>query len=502
MSVARDRAAVDDARTAAAPARSAGGSSRAASSLPVPLSPVMSTVVSVAATRRARLSRSFIAGDWNTNWLCCKAERRSCTSAWRRRRSCSARTRCSSARCSRSRATASCAATPVSTGRSDLSRSRRLGGADQRQRAQHPPTGDQRARRCRAGRAGLGGRVEGHRPCRPSPLATASAIKRPLGLRDVAGAERHRLPVAAPLLPRAGAAGVVADEEPDALRTEQRAQLRHHCSRARRCRARPEDLQHVPQQAHVAVVLVGAAGEDAEEAIGGRRIGAGRGVVPRHDASRRLAAAPTASASLARRSRVERVERLGLGGLARHDADGAAQLHGVVEEARGRRCGCAPARRPAGLRAPRRCRAAGEDRAAVAHQHVGAAQQRLQRLHDLADHGVAGAAAVLRCSPIEADRIDEQQRTRQPAAAGAVQVEAQGARGARCGREAGERVGEQTVEAHDGRGERVRELDVGVGGRRRGRPSARPRTAAPPTRRSSSPAAVGLAASRRGRHAG
>ena len=41
-------------------------------SLPVPLSPVMSTVVSVAATRRVRLSRSFIADDWNTNWLCCK----------------------------------------------------------------------------------------------------------------------------------------------------------------------------------------------------------------------------------------------------------------------------------------------------------------------------------------------------------------------------------------------------------------------------------------------
>ncbi len=82
-------------------------------SLPVPLSPVTSTVVSVAATRRARTSRSVMAADWKTMGLCC--ERRSCSSACRRRRSCSARTRCSSARCSRSRATASWVATPVST---------------------------------------------------------------------------------------------------------------------------------------------------------------------------------------------------------------------------------------------------------------------------------------------------------------------------------------------------------------------------------------------------
>ncbi len=173
----------------------------ASRSLPVPLSPVMRTVVSVAATRRARPSRSFIADDWKTNWLCCKADRRSWTSACSRRRSCSARTRFRSARCSRSRATASCAATPVSTGRSDLSRSRRLGRADQRQRAEHAPTGDERHGDGEQGAPWLG------RPCRGS-LAPAAPHRwpRPRPSTPARPRRRRRRP-AAPAGRRCRAAG-------------------------------------------------------------------------------------------------------------------------------------------------------------------------------------------------------------------------------------------------------------------------------------------------------
>ena len=157
----------------------------ASRSLPVPLSPVMSTVVSVAATRRVRSSSSVIAADWNTNWLCCNAERRSCTSACRRRRSCSARTRCSSARCSRSSATASCAATPVSTGRSDLSRSSVSGAPTSSSVPSTRPLVTSGTAMPSRARPGVGRRVEATVPCRASALRRGLGHQRPLGFRDV-----------------------------------------------------------------------------------------------------------------------------------------------------------------------------------------------------------------------------------------------------------------------------------------------------------------------------
>ena len=83
-----------------------------------------------------------------------------------------------------------------------------------------------------------------------------------------------------------------------------------------------------------------------------------------------------------------------------------------------------------------------EDRAAVAHQHVGAAQQPVHRLHELADHAVAGPPAVLLVDAVEADRIHEQERARQTAAAGAVEVGAQHALQLVAAGKPGERIGE------------------------------------------------------------
>ena len=241
-------------------------------SLPVPLSPVMSTVVSVVATRRVRASSSAIDGASNTNCVCWSAVRNPWTSACRRRRSCSARTRCSSARCSRSSATATCAATPrehVQVGAVEV---QHLGPPHETQRAEGARVADQghgerhvfRAASRRQRDAAVAGRARGH----------GVGHERALRFRDIGGRERARLghpfgpfvPVDEP------EARVLGDEQRGARQAQQRRQAAddflREVGRAARARQR---LQHVPQEAHVAIVLVGASGEDAEEPVGGRR---------------------------------------------------------------------------------------------------------------------------------------------------------------------------------------------------------------------------------------
>ncbi len=324
--------------------------------------------------------------------------------------------------------------------------------------------------------------------------------------REVGRLQQARLGVLMALLAEEQTlAGIAGHEERDARRVQHREQAVDDLDRQvrRACRTR-QGLQHVPQQPHVAVVLVGAAGEDAEEPVGGRASRVGRCIVPQH----RLLAV-----RLARRTErlvgalqeVEGLEPVGLDGLAGHDADGAAQTDAVLQKGPSRHVvPHALGDQPRGIRADVAERQR-EDGAAVAHEHVGTPQQRLHGLDNFADEPVAGAPAVLLVDGVEAEGIDEQQGERQATAARAIEIGAQHAHELVPPRQTGQRIGQHRVDADDGRRQRVGDSDHR---RRAGAGAGQRHPQCHPASRRREPTLVGAAtvdvvgAGRAGRHAG
>ncbi len=297
-----------------------------------------------------------------------------------------------------------------------------------------------------------------------------------LGFGDVAGLQHARIgALLEPLLAEEQAQpGVVGQEERGAGRMQHAEQaiddLLGQVGRAGRS---GEGLQHVPQQAHVAVVLVGAAGEDAEQAIGrwsGQRPAL---APPRHDL---LAAALTGHAErlVGALQQVERIERLEVVGLGRDHAHGAAQVHGALQEGVRRDMAAHALGHQYGAVGADVAERQREDGAAVAHEHVGAAQQPVHRLDELANHAVAGLAAVQFVDAVESDRVDEQERARHAPPAGALDIGAEHALELVTPGQAGERVGQHRVDADDGRGEGMRAHRDLAGQRLRRQPQPHP----------------------------
>ena len=100
-----------------------------------------------------------------------------------------------------------------------------------------------------------------------------------------------------------------------------------------------------------------------------------------------------------------------------------------------------------------------EDRAAVTHHDVGAAQDALQQFDELAQHGVARAAAGDLVDVLQLSQLHEQQRDGARHDLRAFELGAQ--RGLQLGaaRQAGHRIGEDAVEADVGRRQRARQFE-------------------------------------------
>ncbi len=100
-----------------------------------------------------------------------------------------------------------------------------------------------------------------------------------------------------------------------------------------------------------------------------------------------------------------------------------------------------------------------EDRAAITHHDVGAAQDALQQLDELAQHGVARAAAGDLVDVLQLSQLHEQQRDRARHDLRAFEFRAQRRLQLGAARQARHRIREDAVEADVGRRQRARQFE-------------------------------------------